>query len=217
MNWHDLLPKVWGASACCALASAAAAVPVELSWFDTPFCDVLSLPPSMHELGNPPGFPKDELISSFDTMKKFPACAPTDNPLIPNVLVSMTNLTATFWMDVHYVADPETFISNDDGMVNGEFAFRIDTIGINTPLVFESITFDGIFEPSETWNFIIQDYINGPGLPPSLFGSVGAVGGMSGGDLLSSGSIIAREVPGPAGAVLIAIAMASMPRSRLRR
>jgi hypothetical protein len=83
-----------------------------------------------------------------------------------------------------------------DGIVNGGLAFKIDNIGLNTPLVYESIAADNLFEPGEAWGFVIQDYINVFGLLPSAMGSPG-VGTLSMGDpQLSSGSIIAIPAPG---------------------
>ena len=64
------------------------------------------------------------------------------------------------------------------------------------------MTPDAVFEPGETWEFVIQNYTNTNGLPPNAFRSwnmaagMGQVGGQSGGDTVSSGSIIA--IPEPA-------------------
>jgi hypothetical protein len=176
---------------------------------DLPHCDPLFLPLVVHELGNAPLFPPVELISSASTFTDLTACVGTDNPNMPNALVVITNLTTTFWRDVHYVGDagpsgPETSLTNFDGLVTGGLAFRIDTVGVNTPLVFESIAADGIFAPGETWHFIIQDYANVLGLPAFAMGTIG-VGFGSSGDPLSSGSIIALEVPGPGSIALLAI------------
>ena len=60
-----------------------------------------------------------------------------------------------------YVADfPDTRITNWDGSVNGSLAFKIDNVGINQPLIGESINVNGIFEPGEIWDFIIDGYQN---------------------------------------------------------
>ena len=57
--------------------------------------------------------------------------------------------------------------------------------------MFESLIVDGIFQAGETWEFLIDDYINALALPASAFSScagglpctTGLVGGSSGGDL----------------------------------
>ena len=51
-------------------------------------------------------------------------------------------------------------------------AFRIDSIGINRPLIFESIAMNDIFEPGEIWQFVVQDYASPVG-PPDAFPSIG--------------------------------------------
>ena len=49
-------------------------------------------------------------------------------PGVPNSLVEITNLTATPFDNLWYVADPETRFSNVDGFVNDQEAFKIDAV-----------------------------------------------------------------------------------------
>jgi len=168
---------------------------------DLPTQDTLVVPLDVHELGT--GFPVDEAIfSAFQPHIDYTPCLQNpDDPLIPNPLVFITNLGTLTWYDVWYVGDvdptgaPETFLQNYDGTVNGGYAFKIDNIGLNTPLLFESMTPDNKFEPGEIWGFVIQDYTNTLGLSPAQMGSPG-VGVFSTGDQISSGSIIAIPAPG---------------------
>ncbi len=191
----------------------------EVSWENTPSQDVLSLPSSLVDelgLGSSTGpdfpFPSDEEITAMAEETELYACAENpDDPSIPNYLISMTNLTGRDWECVWYVADPETSIRNDDGLINNCLAFKIDNVGINQPLVFESISADGIFQAGETWEFILQDYQNSLGLAPDLFGSIG-VGIGSGGDAISSGSIIA--IPEPVTVVLLLLGIATLVRRK---
>ncbi len=183
----------------CLGASSTKALPTRLvEVLNLPTQDPLVVPWDVHELGNQ--FPPDELIFS-DYVPDFPytPCLENlDDPGIPNPLVFIQNLGTRTWHEVWYVADEEvasTFLQNYDGIVNGGKAFKIDNIGVNTPLVNESMTLDNIFEPGEVWEFVIQDYQNTYGLPPSAFGSPG-VGFLSSGDPFSSGSIIAIPAPG---------------------
>ena len=172
-------------------------------WDDIGNQDPLWTPVVVHELGvNPPGaapFPFDELISSYyiPDIAYTPCSQNPDNPNLPNPLVGITNLTGLSWTSVWYVADFYSGaippMANDDGWINGGRAFKIDSFGLNTPLIYESIAFNGIFEPGETWEFVIQDYFNMYGLAPSAFSSLGAP---SFPDSLSSGSIVAIPVPG---------------------
>jgi hypothetical protein len=184
-----------GAFACAALA-----VPLDPYGVDGPQDPLIIEPADWHELGN--GFPPDELIDSQWFLTDQTACFDgSDDPAVPNALVEIINLTPIFWHDLHYVADPETFLTNFDGFIgnaglnDAEEAFRIDNIGINVPLVFESMTPDLVFEPGEIWQFIIQDYGNQFGGPPSDFGSIG-IASLSTGWPPSTGSIIAIPLPG---------------------
>ncbi len=197
------------------------AMPVIPVIIDTPEQDVLAeCPyPIYDELGNLP-FPMDEWITSSWEYTDLIAClgTPYDNPQIPNVLVTMTNMTNHVWGGyyygqktyVYYISDPETTLSNYDGLINGEQAFIIDRVGMNTPLVFESMTPDGVFEVGETWQFIIQDYANILGLAPSAFASFG-IGMNSAGDVVSSGSILAN-IPEPATLILLAAGLLAFKR-----
>jgi hypothetical protein len=169
---------------------------------DLPGQDPLMVPLHVHELGNQ--FPANEAIISGVDPPDFqytPCLENPDDPQIPNPLVWITNLTTLKWNEVWYVGDtdptgaPETYLQNYDGLVNGGFAFKIDNIGANTPLIYESMTIDNMLEPGESWAFVIQDYYNVFGLSPALMGSPG-VGILSTGDQLSSGSIIAIPAPG---------------------
>ena len=181
------------------------AIPTQVEYVDGPQ-DPLVIPEyGLHELGNkfdPTGFPiqtpfpDDEWIMSSWTLTEETSCFQEGNedlPQIPNALVYIQNMTGVPWSDVWYVGNPDTFLTNQDGWVNGGLAFKIDNIGMNRPLVSESMNPDLVFEPTETWEFIIQDYMHP--LPPSAFGSIG-VGGLSMGGPFSSGSIIAIPAPG---------------------
>ena len=136
-----------------------------------------------------------------------------DDPAIPNFEVRMTNMTTMDFRDVWYVADLETSITNFDGWVNDGRAFKIDSIGFNKPLVFESNPFlNDIFEAGESWSFVIQDYTSGG--PASFFYSIG-VGFMSPAGPPSTGSIIA--IPEPATMTLVALGGIGVLLRRRRR
>jgi len=181
------------------VTSPALAVPVVVVSEDLPEQDPLNVNGDYHELGD--GFPADELIVSSDIETNYVPCPIEWDPSgPPNIEVTMTNLTPTDWQDVHYVADnPFTNITNYDGLIGNAvlvdtwLAFRIDNIGLNRPLVFESLTADNVFQSGETWKFVIQNFFNVLGTPPAPFGSIG-IASLSSGGLASSGSIIGVTV-----------------------
>jgi len=201
------------------IAVPAIANPVFVVSADTPACDVLAIPGSptvLEELGDPAGgFPIGERIAVATGPSNYSPCGSVpDNGLLPNALVSITNLNATAFSAVWYIADYDTTLTNEDGKVLGTVsAFRIDAVGVNTPLVAESGAADGIFAPGETWDFVIQDYFNSFGLPASAINSVGlpSAGGVS------SGSIVALPVPEPTTAALLAVGLLALAARRRDR
>ncbi|MCS5638564.1 MAG: PEP-CTERM sorting domain-containing protein [Myxococcota bacterium] len=131
------------------------------------------------------------------------------------VLLSITNSTNRTFSDLWYVADPETSITNVDGDINFNPAFKIDgtvTVNLNNPLISESIFTDELFSPGETWKFIIDGYFNAVSAPASELGSIGAGSGSAEPGLtipLSSGSIVAL-VPEPSTALLMGLGLAGL-------
>ena len=206
------------AAATCAAASFAE--PIEGIYTDLPGCDDHGFLQAVEEFGDPSVFASDEAIDHAATFTDLSACTMTDNPDEPNALVVMTNLTGRFLSDLFYVGDPETRLSNVDGVGEGGgspgisgLAFRIDSIGANRPLVFESLTPDGIFEPGETWQFIVQDYGNLLGLAPDSFFSIGMAGDSTA-IVQSSAASIVRMVPAPGTLALLGGSLAFARRRR---
>ncbi|MCP4720444.1 MAG: PEP-CTERM sorting domain-containing protein [Desulfobacteraceae bacterium] len=189
--------------------SPASAIPLDVYYVDGPQ-DNLYIPTEVHELGD--RFPQDELIISSWEFTDITSCFDgNDDPLFPNILVTMTNMTNTNWYDVWYVADPETGLTNFDGWIgnaglgDAEEAFKIDSAGINRPLIFENMRIDDIFQAGETWKFIIQDFSNALGGPPAPFDSIG-IASASTGWPPSTGSILAT-VPEPATMALFGLGL----------
>jgi hypothetical protein len=133
-------------------------------------CDILAaVPTRMEELGDL-GFEPLEKISAFAVPDDRSTCFEfDDNPDITNWRVEIKNETTLNFTNLHFVADTgERFaLANVDGTINGADAFKIDAAGVNEPLLDESIAMNDIFEPTETWTFLVVDFV----LP--LFGSLG--------------------------------------------
>jgi len=214
-------------------ADSAYAVIVKVGFENDPeCCDDLFVPEVVDELGRgvvngPPQvgypFPADETIRVAATYTDEIACEEKDIPDMQNARVYITNITfpEQSFSDVWYVGNPNTSLSNVDGYVvqkgyeslGAGRAFRIDNEGKNTPLLSESMNPDGIFEPGETWEFIIQDFSTGiAGEWADGINSIGVAGGSlaAGGvvsDYMSSGSIIALPIPEPSVAMLFGSAL----------
>jgi hypothetical protein len=200
----------------------ALAVEVSAPYVELPVCDAHEITLS-HELGNPPAppfgptgpFPPEEAIVSDSLIQNLVECsAGIADPGAPDYLVKIDNLTSTKWVDLFFVADLENLYNNHDGTILGGLAMKIDTIGLNTPLVLESLTPDLVFEPGETWIFEVLDWI-GPS-PPHLFDSIG-VGFASVTFPPSTASIVANPIPLPAALWLLAGTLAGVPALGRRR
>ncbi len=189
---------VISAFALLLFASVVMANPVQIDWTNTKQ-DPLLPQTNMDELGD--NFPAEELIVSRVVSWGGHVPCPADYTGGGAVQVQMQNMTSIDFHNVHYVADPETTLTNDDGLIGNlgmndqQLAFRIDNTGVNTPLVFESIVADNIFQAGEVWEFVIQEFSNSLGGPAAPFDSLG-IAGNSGGWPPSTGSIIAVPEPG---------------------
>jgi len=209
-----------------ALASAALANPVDGVYQDTSTCDDHGTLVAYEELGttSPAGvpFPMDERITASASEIDFSACTMTDDTSVPNALITMTNISGQDWTDLFYVADPETRISNVDGVATTDpvpnadsvftQAFRIDREGSNRPLIAESGASDGIFSAGETWEFIIQDFSSLLGLSAADMSSLDFAGGST--TNFSTGSIVAFQIPAPGAGALFGLAGLAAARRR---
>lgn len=184
--------------------------PVTVRSQEDPRQDAWILPEwtNMEELGT--GFPADEeiLVNEMLWDEHIPCPVDFGGNSNLNVQLEIINNTGREWTELYYVADPETSLSNVDELVEDitapgfTLAFQIDSVGLNTPLVFESMTQDGIFEIGETWHFVIQEYSNALGIPAFSMDSLGVANASAGGPP-SSGSIIA--IPEPNVIVMISL------------
>ena len=211
---------------CAALilaADLAVAYPLNVIPVDQDTCDPLGLSidaasesAAVDELGTI-GFPQNETISASYALTELVACPSNFDPDWPDqsrVVLTIENKTGLDFINLWYVSDKGTSISNIDGIVNGQGAFKIDQQGINIPLISESLGQNEIFENGEIWTFIIDGYVNDLGFSPDALASVGLVGDDSanvpGAFDGSSGSIIATVVPEPTTALLMGLGLAGL-------
>lgn len=215
------------ASGCASLiavsgfAGLALGNPVNGFYFDAPHCDNHGPQTAWAEIGTLGLFPTQCRIDSSSVISNVASC-PTDDPNMLNYRVRIVNTSGQQWQNLFYVADVDTTISNDDGfawssLVPGATgqAFRIDSVGINKPLLFESILADGIFQAGEIWEFVIQDYFNVHGFAAHDFSSIDFAGGSGIIPPTSSGSIVAfNPVPAPGTAALLGLGACAACRRR---
>ncbi|HED52901.1 MAG TPA: hypothetical protein ENJ00_01700 [Phycisphaerales bacterium] len=204
-----------------AAAGLASAEPITGIYYDAPGCDDNGFQNAVEEFGDATVFAPDETIDHVSTFTNQSACVVTDDQSIPNALVVITNLTGRFLDNLYYVGDEFTSFSNVDGFGEGGgspgvrgLAFRIDSFGANRPLIFESLTPDGIFEPGETWQFIVQDYGNAAGIAPDSFFSIGMAGDSPDFGIIDSSASIVRMVPAPASSLLALSGLFALRRRR---
>jgi len=205
-------------AAAFALVTPAKAYQLDVFQVANPIQDDWVIPQQVHELGTNNPFPLNEFIVSYDVAWQGHIPCPSEYLGGGAVQIRIQNFTGQDWVNgVWYVADPETSLSNWDEYVGQMgfspwLAFKIDSIGKNTPLVYESMIADNIFQAGEVWEFVIQEYVNTLGAPPWAFDSLG-IAGASAGWPPSSGSIIA--VPEPSSMVLLTLgALALLWRRR---
>jgi len=218
MHRSKNLHVVAGAGLLLGCAGGALAHPVSGTYVDGPDCDNHGPQLIQEELGLAPAFPLDELISATSGFVGFSACPLTDNGT-GSALVTITNLSGRSWTDLYYVADPKTTVTNVDGFATSAGgpgvttqAFRIDMAGQNRSLVAESISNDGVFQPGEMWEILLQNYVNTDGIAPDQFGSLDFAGA-SAADFVSSGSIVSL-IPSPGGAALAGVCGLGLLRRR---
>jgi len=180
-------------------------------------CDTLFAPEDVDEIGEGSSFGpfgpfpiEEELVASFINPVGFPSCISFDSAIDFDPIIQIRNNVSppTAFPEVWYVADIDTDVSNWDGFDGGtNEMFLIDSVnstfgcGVNCPLISESFEpGNGIWEPGETWSFILQDFVNFGGASPFDLNSIGvgfaSVASTPG---LSSGSIVVEPFGGIGG------------------
>jgi len=209
-----------GLVAAIAIAAVpAAGYPVQGQFTNDPtHCDN---PPDVlltHELGDPAVFPIEEQVFIDAKLTSITVCAPDDG-IANDWEIRMINLGTTYWQDVHFVADEATYfaLGNWDGYISDlalpgpKEAFRIDSLGTNANLVYESGASDNILEPGEAWTWYLTNFDYGAA---PVFDSVGAFSWSSASGPPSNASILANPVPEPATAAVLVLGAATLLRRR---
>jgi hypothetical protein len=221
-----------GLAALAALASSAAqpaaALSVNGGYFDDGRCDAIPNQSLAHEIGETASFPIDERILVTVSAASSYECVGDDGA--PNdFVVQMTNQSVYSYIDLFFVADDGILIGNADGTVADLVgapgitadAFRIDgtvTLGVNNPLFAESGVVNEIFEPGETWHFIVTNVVFPASYPPILvFDSAGGFAGSSAGYPPSTASILGNQLPIPEPSTALALSLGLVGLALRRR
>ena len=207
------------------IASASTANPIQATYTDRNNCDfhpTMNFPEELGQgpsaAGGPAGpFPVDEAISYSSFGIEQGTCGITADG-DDDWLVKITNQSGKAWVDLFFVANADRTFSNFDGEIselgseNSGLAMRIDNIDINQPLLSESIDPDLVFQPGETWDFIVLDFTSSSNIKFDSLG-VAHFGGNS------TASIVARPIPEPTTATLLGLGLAGLAHGlrRVRR
>ncbi len=193
------------------------AVPLNVNYADDPkLCDPIPGTPLRHELGGQ-RFPIDEQIRWTTRLTTRTICT-ADLFATNDWEVQITNLGTKTWKDLFFVADDFMTLGNADGHVDGligSLAFQIKPFGPkNANLIAESIRNDLLFQPQETWRFLVTDFgllpLGVPGRAPD-FSSIGlGAASLPPIEFTSTASIVANEyfVPEPTSVALCAVSLA---------
>jgi len=157
---------------------------IDREFIDDARCDPSPNARLNHQLGEPLGVtpldvPIGERVESSVVTTDQEVCPGGGFGFGVNSEVTVTNLSPSSWQNLFFVANFNVDMANTDGTVTNEFgftrnAFRIDSSGVNANLISESFAPPNeIFEPGETWVFLVTDYadIFGP-LPLVPFSSI---------------------------------------------
>jgi hypothetical protein len=221
--------SVLAAAVTCG-SSVAHAVVVNGLFIEDPRCDILPTQSLPHELGEVSVFPI--IQSFFSTVQPTTTyiCVPDD--LVQNDwLVEIRNTSGIAWTNLFFVDNLGMSIGNADGVVMDVTnapgvvadAFRIDgtvTAGGNANLIFESMGVNEIFEPGESWQFLVTNFMHASGVaPPPLFNTPGLFGGSAPviAAFPDTASILATPVPEPGTWGVAALGAASLMLRRRRR
>lgn len=207
-------------------AGSALAVPIQAHYVDSTDCDTQGEQFPSHELGSAvSSFPVDELIEV--SVQPGSIVCVGDNGLADDFLVTMTNKGSVAYTDLFFVADSGSSVGNFDGFIEDiagppgafEQAFKIDgtvTLGANNSLISEDMGINEIFEPGETWQFLVTNFVTPASLPPApVFGSAGAFAGTSAA-LTSNASIVGTPVPEPSTGLLVSLGLVALGLRRGR-
>lgn len=200
------------------IINSAQAVPVLGQYLEDARCDTLPNQALRDELGQQTFFPVNESVELAFQATQTTVCVPNDGAA-NDWIVQIRNLSGQAWQDLFFVVDSGLTLGNSDGTIRDAVgapnifsdAMRIDSLGINNNLLFESGPANNIFDVGEIWRFNVSNFSAlGPGgfLPPLLTTPGKFSGSSPFGTTSGTASILANPVPEP-GVISVLIGGAS--------
>jgi len=201
--------------------NSAHAVPVVGQYLEDARCDTLPNQALRDELGQLTVFPINESIEVTTQATTNTVCVPNDG-LANDWNVQIRNVSGKAWQDLFFVVDSGATLGNSDGTIRDAVgapnifsdAMRIDSLGLNNNLFFESGPVNGIFDIGETWRFNVSNFNNATaagGFQPPILVTPGKFSGSSPlGSSNGNSSILANPVPEPATVSIVLGATAAL-------
>ncbi|MBC8105748.1 MAG: hypothetical protein H7Z14_04090 [Anaerolineae bacterium] len=185
---------------------SAHAVPIVGQYLEDARCDTLPNQALRDELGQVTVFPLNEAVEVQTQATTNVVCVPQDG-LANDWNVQIRNVSGQAWRDLFFVVDAGATLGNSDGTIRDVVgapniftdAMRIDSLGINNNLFFESGPVNGIFDIGEVWRFNVSNFNNNAALnqPPILVTPGRFAGSSPLGTSNGNSSILANPVPEP--------------------
>ena len=221
---NRLLALAVATAASLGVTQTSNAVPINGRYVDDARCDPQPNISLTHELGLISPFPINEALEITFQPTQNVVCVAQDG-LANDWNVQIRNLSGIAWQDVHFVSDFGAPFGNADGVIEDLIgapnvfsdAMRIDSLGINNNLFFESGPANNILDVAETWRFNVSNFMAASpagGFQPPIFITPGKFAGSSPfGTTNGTASILANPVPEPTTSViLVGAAVALMMR-----
>lgn len=186
--------------------NSAHAVPIVGQYLEDARCDTIPNQQLRDELGQLTVFPLNESVEVITQPTTVTVCVANDG-LANDWNVQIRNVSGQAWQDLFFVVDAGATLGNSDGTIRDVVgaptiftdAMRIDSLGLNNNLFFESGPVNGIFDVGETWRFNVSNFNNNAAVnqPPILVTPGKFAGSSPLGSSNGNSSILANPVPEP--------------------
>ena len=208
------LKNLFVATVLASLSSSTFANPIVGHFIDDSRGQALPDQMLTNELGDATMFTISDALVYHDHRDSGPMAVPDDG-IGNDWTVHIENVSGRWWRSLFFVADLGATIGNADGTVEDMAgaigvmtdAFQIHTGGVNSSLISESMTADGLLEPGEELEFRVSNFGTGANSRPPQLTTPGVFAGSSPLDpFAGNSSILATPLPEPSSILLLMIA-----------